>query len=118
MANISYRLEVNNFDQAIAQIESKIAQALESVGEYAEGQAKVLCPVGQYDDGRVGGRLRSSISHKTDGKKEVIIGTDVEYATFVEKGTSRQKAQPYLTPAVENNAENIKSIITSTFGGL
>lgn len=46
------------------------------------------------------GRLRDSISTAV-GRDEVIVGTNVEYAPYVEYGTSRNMAQPYLRPAVD-----------------
>ncbi len=61
-----------------------------------EGAAKRLCPVDT-------GRLRSSISHElaVDGRGLVaFIGTNVEYAIYVELGTRFQPAQPYLRPAL------------------
>lgn len=33
---------------------------------------------------------------------EWVVGTNVEYSVYVEFGTSRQAAQPYLRPAVES----------------
>ena len=33
---------------------------------------------------------------------EYIVGTDVEYAVYVEYGTSRMAAQPYMRPAVKS----------------
>jgi hypothetical protein len=35
-----------------------------------------------------------------------IVGTNVEYAAYVEFGTSTQEAQPYLRPAVRRVARN------------
>ena len=35
------------------------------------------------------------------GTKEYRVGTDVEYAVYVEFGTASNEAQPYLRPAVE-----------------
>lgn len=63
-----------------------------------ERAAKRLCPVDT-------GRLRSSITRgeiARDGNDLVAtIGTNVEYARHVEFGTSRQRAQPYLRPALD-----------------
>ena len=51
------------------------------------------------------GRLRSSITRsnvvRNGDSLEVAIGTDVEYGPYVELGTSRQRAQPYLRPALD-----------------
>jgi HK97 gp10 family phage protein len=49
------------------------------------------------------GRLRSSITHEIAADHRGLVGrvgTDVEYAPYVEYGTSRSPAQPYLRPAL------------------
>lgn len=50
------------------------------------------------------GRLRASISLEEEsmgnGLIRVLVGTNVDYARFVEFGTSNQPAQPYLRPAL------------------
>lgn len=77
----------------------QIERALEAIGLQAEGYAKMLCPVDT-------GRLRNSITHSVDASEQkVYVGTNVEYAAYVEMGTSRTKAQPYLQPAVVNHAD-------------
>ena len=35
------------------------------------------------------------------GNAEYVVGTNVEYAVYVEFGTSKMQAQPYLRPAAE-----------------
>lgn len=93
----------DNRNAIIRDLEDKIKDALKDAGLWVEGQAKLNTPVDT-------GYLRGSITHKLAGDKQVQIGSDVEYAIYVEKGTSKQKAQPYLTPAVENNIAEIKRI--------
>lgn len=48
------------------------------------------------------GRLRSSITWRLEPGKPLaaIVGTNVEYAAFVELGTRNMRAQPYLVPAL------------------
>jgi len=61
-----------------------------------QNRARELCPVDT-------GRLRSSIQHKPGRDQQgpfVDVGTNVEYAGYVEFGTRFQKAQPYLRPAL------------------
>ncbi len=53
-----------------------------------QSKAKVRVPVDT-------GRLRSSLN-TTKQKDGVKVGTNVEYAAFIEDGTSRMKARPYL----------------------
>ena len=45
------------------------------------------------------GRLKGSIYAKT-GKNSITIGSDTEYDKFVEFGTVRMRAQPFLRPAI------------------
>ena len=83
--------------------EQATIRALEAVGLQAEGYAKGYCPVDT-------GTLRNSITHTTEGHDTAVIGTNVEYAPYVEYGTSRMKAQPYLAPAVTNHLDEYKAI--------
>ena len=87
-------------------------RALEAIGLYVEGEAKLRCPVDT-------GNLRSSYDHKVDeANKAVHIGTNVDYAIFVEKGTKHQKEQPHLTPAAEQNLDQIKRIAEQYIRGI
>jgi len=81
-------------------------KALKAIGIFGESEAKLRSAVDT-------GNLRSSIAHKVD-KKELAtyLGSNVEYALFVEKGTIKMKAQPFLTPAIESNTNKIKSLVT------
>lgn len=49
------------------------------------------------------------------GEKAVYIGTNVEYAAYVEMGTSKSEAQPFLKPAVTDHREEYKRIIENEF---
>ena len=71
---------------------------------FVESEAQENAPVDT-------GTLRGSITHEVEGRF-AVIGTPVEYATHVELGTSRSRAQPYLRPAIEENRDTIKQIIT------
>lgn len=50
------------------------------------------------------GRLRTSITFEEEqnrnGFLKLVVGSNVDYAPFVEFGTERQAAQPYLRPAL------------------
>lgn len=83
--------------------EEELAKSLEEIGLIAEGYAKIKCPVDT-------GRLRNSISHITSSNM-VAIGTNVEYGPYVELGTRRMKAQPFLRPAIEDHMQEYKDII-------
>lgn len=93
----------NNADLFKNALPEQIAQALEAIGLTAEGYAKDLCPIDT-------GRLMNSISHARDDNA-AYIGTNVEYAAYVELGTSKSKARPYLRPAAQDHAEEYKEIV-------
>ena len=94
----------DNTDEVLEALSKGILNALEAVGETAEGYAKLACPVDT-------GRLRNSITHEVSGgEKAVYIGTNVEYAEYVERGTSRQAAQPYLVPAAQGHTSVYRAI--------
>lgn len=61
-----------------------------------ERSAKRLCPV---DTGRLRASITHALEHDTLGFVG-IVGTDVEYAPYVELGTERAPAQPFLRPAL------------------
>lgn len=95
---------IDNSDVIKNALPEQIEIALEAVGLQAEGYAKLKCPVDT-------GRLRNSITHATvKREKAVYIGTNVEYAPYVEMGTVKQKAQPYLAPAVTEHVPEYKAI--------
>lgn len=125
----------DNSEEVLSALTSQVSQALEAMGSQAEKYAKGLCPVDT-------GRLRNSITHtisgaggmsrvytnnagekygqtigsaKGDTSQTVWIGTNTEYAAYVELGvpSKGRKAKPYLKPAVENHASEYKKIAES-----
>ncbi len=98
----------------MSELESAVSRALEIIGGTAEGYAKQLCPVGTPEStgikGYVGGTLRNSITHQMEGKNAVIIASNVHYAPFVELGTVKMRAQPYMRPAVEGHKPEYEAI--------
>jgi len=69
--------------------------------------ANKMCPVDTS-------RLRTSLAWEIEKSgKEIIgrVGTNVEYAVYVEYGTSVMSAQPYLRPALEKNRAKIKRLL-------
>ena len=93
----------DNSPEVMDEFEAKIQKAFEKIGLVAEGYAKRLCPVDT-------GRLRNSISHSNDDIF-AYVGTNVEYAAYVELGTVATRAQPYLKPAVADHADQYVRIV-------
>ena len=101
MADITFTSHRPEVESAV---QEAISRALEIIGGKAESYAKALCPVDT-------GNLRNSITHQQYDADTEIIGTNVEYAPFVELGTVRMGARPYLRPAAENHGEEYKHVL-------
>lgn len=100
----------NDFSELMEQAAfSQIERALEHVGLLMERNAKLGCPVDT-------GRLRNSITHTND-KNTAYVGTNVEYAPYVEMGTVNTGAQPYLKPAVVNHLHEYEQVIEQELKG-
>lgn len=105
--NMGATVEVlaNNYDDWHAAMNRGLAAGLEAVGLAAEGYAKKACPVDT-------GNLRNSITHIVRTSEGcVYIGTNVNYAPYVELGTRKQKAQPYLRPAAANHTTTYRNLL-------
>ena len=129
---------ISNRDEVLRRTKDAIMVGLEAVGLEAEGDAKSLCVVDT-------GLLKNSITHGVSGEvishnytddageqsgsvsavigttddKEVYVGTNVEYAPYVEYGTSRHpEPQPFLRRAFEDNKEKYGRIIAKALKGI
>ena len=125
----------DNSKEVLEAMQQAAVRALEKCGLTAEGYAKKLCPVDT-------GNLRNSITHTGDEEEPAAyIGSNAEYAAYVELGTGKyvsggrptpwvyqdekgnwhrtngQKAQPYLKPAVSDHANTYRKIIEDELKG-
>ena len=92
----------DNSEQVLSAMEKGIKNGLEAIGLTAETYAKKATPVDT-------GRLRNSISHTVDGEA-VYIGSNVEYAPYVELGTNRAKAHHMLQKAATEHSAEYKRL--------
>lgn len=96
MADMEVHMKKDNTQQALKAVEEAAEMMMEAIGIKAEKYAKALCPVGTPEStgikGYRGGTLRNSITHVAN-KDSVQIGSNVEYAPYVELGTG-----PFFTP--------------------
>lgn len=87
-----------------------LATAVSAGALVIEADAKRRAPV-------LTGNLRRSIHHEvvlqTESRAVATVGTDVEYAGYVEFGTSRMAAQPYLRPAADENTAAIEAAVSA-----
>ena len=104
----------NNSHAVLTELPNRIDRALEICGGTAETHAKTNLT---RNRSVITGNLRNSITHEQADDHTEAIGTNVYYAPYVELGTRRSRAKPYLRPAVENHrAEYIRIIETELKG--
>lgn len=93
----------DNSEQVLSALEKAIKNGLEAIGLTAEGHAKKITPVDT-------GRLRNSISHATDDEA-AYIGTNVEYAPYVELGAQGRKGVHMLQRAATEHTAEYKQLM-------
>ena len=136
-----FEITQDNTADVLAALPPIAEKAMTIIGMKAEKYAKARCPVGTVEStgikGYRGGTLRNSITFdvQIDGKSaELAVGTNVEYAPYVELGTgpyfntppewenfevappngtgnSYVKPRPYLRPAIEDHIAEYENII-------
>ena len=112
MANnvfFSAKIETDNIDEIKEATKEQLAIAFEEIAQYAQSFAVLACPVDT-------GNLQGSIDHEADDRR-AVIGTNVEYAPYVEMGTSKMSEQPFLRPAIENHLDFYKSVLEENLQG-
>lgn len=93
-------------------LEAALSKRIRETAFNVEGDAKELCPI---RFGHLQGSITTQIS--SDGLV-AEIGTGVDYAEFVELGTRRMRARPYLLPAFEENVRKLRDGLRRDVGDL
>lgn len=78
-------------------------EQLKEIAKDMEKDAKLNCPVDT-------GKLKNSIGSETStvGKRTTIkLYAKADHAKYVEYGTSKMPAQPFLAPAFNKNKDNV-----------
>ena len=78
--------------RAPAIITEELGTAVRDLVLLVEAEAKKLCPVDT-------GKLRASITPVIESWAAGYVGTNTHYAPYVEYGTEKMPAQPFLEPA-------------------
>jgi len=126
MNEFSIRLDTTELDRVARNLEVNRKKLVRRIAFEVENEAKQFAPV---DTGALRGSIYT-VTENTDGfgkaasdvhsknpkantvqipkpygEVQACVGPCVDYGEFVEFGTSRMGAQPYLTPAVEKVAQ-------------
>lgn len=124
---------IDNTEKVNGKLLEALLKGLEKCGMKGESYAKAACPTDT-------GALRNSITHEVIADDHsVIIGTNMEYAVYVELGTgiyastgggrtdpwsfqdskgewhktNGQRPQPYLKPVAEQHGDEFRKILES-----
>lgn len=144
----------DNTQEVLDSLEASVKRAFFIIGSKAEKYAKALCPVGTPESvgvhdkngkllyprkGYMGGTLRNSITWEYDDSNDeqtVYVGSNVEYAPYVELGTGPNfeppedwvefhvpmskgvghgyvKPRKFLQPAILDHRDHYKQVLES-----
>ena len=93
----------DNTKEILSAMEKAIERGLEAIGLTAEGHAKKETPVDT-------GRLRNSIGHAVEDKA-AYIGSNVEYAPYVELGSRGRDGKHMLQRAATEHSGEYKRLL-------
>ena len=109
-------------DELLKIIESEMQKRLATAAEAVRAEAvrSIRTPYppastpGNPPHSRSGasGLLGSVFYDVNSAKREAIVGTPLKYGLYLELGTKRMAARPWLRPALERCRAKIKAIIT------
>lgn len=99
---MSAKVTFNGLAAFIKKLEEATAVGLNAAAEVVQKEAISKAPSRT-------GNLRRNIKVKPaeDGKAHVYIDKDAFYGRFVEMGTSKKTAQPFLRPALDENENKL-----------
>lgn len=100
---------IDNTDKILAALNKQINDALKEISEPVVNTIKSNTPVDT-------GKLRDSIKSKVKDN-EVEFYSDVEYAKYVEFGTSKQKGKHMMRDGMMSNVSNMKTILEKNLKG-
>lgn len=95
-----------------AAIRQGVAREIEKGARQIEAGAKQAVPV------RTGTLRRSINTQMGAGGLSAIVAAGTEYAIYVERGTRRMGARPFLVPAFEREAPRIVAAVRAVLKGL
>ena len=97
----------DNTRGVLNEVDRRISDNLVTAALMVERTAKQTVPV-------LTGALKRSITHQPEvPKREVKVGSNLDYAKYVELGTSKMSARPYLRPALEANMAAIRRLFNA-----
>ena len=103
------RVVFNDFPKIAAELPAKTGAAVTETATAIESAAKAAVPV-------LTGTLQASIQAEPTGPSTATVSASAPYAGFVEYGTGRGPAQPFLTPAAHQQEPALITRIQAALG--
>lgn len=107
--NVISKITQDNSNQAKLMLDGAIKKALTECGEYARNVAVTVVPVDT-------GNLKNSIEYQVTDRT-MALGSAVEYAPYVELGTSKVGKRPFLRYSIEEKMSEHMKILKEHLGG-
>jgi HK97 gp10 family phage protein len=95
-------------DQQSETLEEEVHNIVETTADNMVGYAQGIVPV------RTGNLLASIFSDIDEDDLSVTFGATADYASFIEYGTVKMRAQPFLEPAAAIGQEEMNARIEET----
>jgi HK97 gp10 family phage protein len=97
----------NHLPRIIRQMPGRIDDTVRDAALDCETYAKDVVPVDT-------GALKNSIRAEPESDKVWIVAPHTEYAIYVEFGTRKMRAQPYMRPAAEKVRKHYPDLLVDT----
>ena len=91
---VAAKIVFNDLPKLRGELRRRAGEAIKRAAYDVEARAKDVVPVDT-------GNLKNSIGTTMEGDLTAVVGTAVEYAPYVEFGTYKMAARPYLGTAAE-----------------
>lgn len=98
---VSSRLDLSGLHRYEREAPRKVAAVLERYAELIAREAKALAPV---DTGYLREHIDTDLSRLLPDLVALVV-SGADYSRFLEFGTSRMAAQPFMRPAYERHAK-------------
>jgi HK97 gp10 family phage protein len=109
---VTVRVVSNRLPQVPAQVRTLLSQEVAKAAHEIEARSKALAPVKT-------GLLRRSIhTVMAANGQSATVGPSVEYGAYVEFGTRRMGARPYMRPAAEQVLPQFAAAVKAALAGL
>lgn len=104
---------INRIGEFMGILDRRKRQVMEEVGDFCKRKMDYYVPVDT-------GFLKSRNDYKISGffNLKLTLINDCYYAGFVEFGTSKMMAQPFIRPAFENHIGEIRAIVRRVYSGI